>query len=800
MNGRSADQGEVRMTHRLFVWATVLTGAMLCGAAGNQSKSPEDLGAHWARVSDRSQIEFLIDGLRSAGGGGPAAVMMVRNAHAQSAVQISAARTGGTPRVTLRGDDASAEIPGSGAIRFARAGGSWRAVSGIVPASGVSAGPAAVAGQAQGFSSGTTFIETPISADQGIDRLSRTWTESKLGRALFSTPGPTASYYTAHYAQSAPYVTASYVQFVVDPGWNRIVYGNMNGWIKTYSDLIAPSSIAVDPTGRVFVGEPGRKQVTVLRLEGDGTNAQLRPLFTIGGATAPSAVALSDNGTPLDPSDDILYVADAARGTVLKYGLSGTGGTLLATFTGFDSPSAIAVGRWNGSNNGFIYVVDQVAKRLRVLEDDGTTLGAVAEYRGGYSSYFSSIAIDHFGDVYVADNTTSRLLKLTSSLEELDEEGGAGIYAALAAVDVPFGLITVDGQGTYWAGFDQLFAVEKWTPESGARRRTLGLRMKDISFTTDENASMIAGTFTLTAFGSVGARVFDASGNAVRSIPASAMVSGLKQIAWDRRDDAGKLVPPGSYRYDLYATEPYNGGTITASAAWTLPLYYEELGGADEPHLVRGTAVHWGSMSASQDQQSVQYRFTGLNPTGTYAVSAEYTAPPDGAPRVQDLTAAGLKLHEGLSVGPTLSTTGFLAVPPSAYASGDLLLSVNSLDAGSAIVSRLVLKETGRGFSSTPEGTSVPTHYAVAQNYPNPFNPSTVIRYDLPQTGPVSLIVYDIAGREVTRLVNEVKPAGRYEVRFDASRARNGGVASGVYFYTVRAGSFTQTRKMVLVK
>jgi hypothetical protein len=788
------------MKNRLSVCIVVLGGAMLCGATGNETKGPEDLGAHWARVSDRRQIEFILDGLRSAGHSGAAGEIMRRNAHAGSAIQISAPVRGGTTQVTLHGDAATAEFPGAGMLQFARSDGGWRAVSGIIPAAPGSPLSAVVAGQTTGFSSGATFIETPISADQGIDRLSKTWTESKLGRALFSTPGPTASYYTAHYMQSAPYVTATYVQFVVDPSWNRIVYGNMNAWIKSFSDLIGPTSIAVDPSGRVFVGESGRQQVTVLRLEGDGSNAQLRPLFTLSGVTAPSAVAHSDNGTPLDPTDDILYVADAAKGTVVKYSLSATGGTLVTSFPGFDSPTGIAVGRWNGTNNGFIYIIDQVAKRVRVLEDGGTTLTAVAEYRGGYDSYFSSIAVDHFGDVYIADNTSSRLLKLTASLEPLDEEGGGGMYAALAAVNVPFGLITVDGKGTYWAGFDQLFAVEQWTPESGARRRTLGLRLKDIQFTTDENSSRIAGRFTLTGFGTVGAHVYDASGNIVKTLIATAMVSGQKDIAWDRRDDSGKLVTPGEYKYELLATDSYKGETTTASALWTLPLYYEELGGTDDPHLTRGTPVHWGLFSASQDQQSVQYRFTGLNPTGTYAVSAEYVAPPDGAPRLQDLTAAGLKLHEALSVGPTVSTTGFLDIPPAAFSSGELLLSVNSRDAGSAVVSRLVLKETGRGFSSAPGGAPVPTRYAIEQNYPNPFNPSTVIRYDIPQAGPVSLIVHDINGREVARLVNEIEPAGRYEVRFDAGRARNGGIASGVYFYTVRAGTFTQTRKMMLIK
>ncbi len=753
------------MKNRFVIVVAGAAAAMLCGAAGNDSRGPETLGAHWARVGDRVLGEYAADGVRSAWSAA-AAEIMKHNVRAVSASGGTASAVQGTPHAAAGTGAAPLEVPAPGG----------------------------------GFSSGSTFIETPVSADQGIDRLTKSWTQSKLGRALFSTPGPTASYYTAHYMQGAPYVSATYVQFVVDPSWNRIVYGNMNAWIKSFNDLVGPTSIAVDPSGRVFVGESGRSRVTVLGLQGQGADAQLRVLFTLGPVTAPSAVAVSDNGTPLDPSDDVLYVADAAKGAVLKYSLGPTGGTLVATFGGFDSPTAVAAGRWNGSNNGIIYVVDRVAKRLQVLEDGGGTLTAVGEYRGGYDAYFSSLAVDHFGDVYVADNTSSRLLKLTSALEPLDEEGGSDMYAALAAVNVPFGLITVDGQGTYWAGFDQLFAVEQWTPASGARRRTLGLRLKDILFTTDENSSMIGGAFTLTGFGTVGALIYDASGNVVKTIAPAGMVSGRKQLAWDRRNDAGILVGPGDYRYELSATDPYRGETVTASSTWTLPLYYEEIGGVDDPHLVRGTPLHWGTFSASQDSRSVQYRFTGLNPTGTYAVSAEYVAPPDGSPRSQTLTAGGVTLHPPVAVGPSVTQTGFLTVPPAAFSTGELLLSVNGLDAGSAVISDLVLKETGRGFSSNPVDQTIPRAYALEQNYPNPFNPSTIIRYDLPEAGQVTLTVYDITGREITRLVNGVEDAGRHEVRFDGTGVRSGGIASGVYFYTVRAGSFTRTRKMVLLK
>jgi len=81
------------------------------------------------------------------------------------------------------------------------------------------------------------------------------------------------------------------------------------------------------------------------------------------------------------------------------------------------------------------------------------------------------------------------------------------------------------------------------------------------------------------------------------------------------------------------------------------------------------------------------------------------------------------------------------------------------------------------------------------QNYPNPFNPTTTIRYDLPKPTLVRLSVYDILGREVAVLVNRGINAGAYEVKFDAM-----GLASGMYFYRLTAGSFVQTRKMLVVK
>ena len=88
-----------------------------------------------------------------------------------------------------------------------------------------------------------------------------------------------------------------------------------------------------------------------------------------------------------------------------------------------------------------------------------------------------------------------------------------------------------------------------------------------------------------------------------------------------------------------------------------------------------------------------------------------------------------------------------------------------------------------------------PTEYSLAQNYPNPFNPTTTIRFATPQRGRVALRVFDILGREVGALVNGELEAGSHQVTFDASK-----LSSGVYFYRLHAGTFTATKKLVLMK
>ncbi len=133
-----------------------------------------------------------------------------------------------------------------------------------------------------------------------------------------------------------------------------------------------------------------------------------------------------------------------------------------------------------------------------------------------------------------------------------------------------------------------------------------------------------------------------------------------------------------------------------------------------------------------------------------------------------------------------------------AYSVGHGSTALSSISAGREKV-KYIHEEYQKNFSTIvgvkDEPQEIVKDFSLSQNYPNPFNPNTIIEYQVSSSKKVSLKVYDILGREISTLVNEVKAPGTYEVQFDASY-----LASGVYFYRLTAGEFVQTRKMMVIK
>ncbi|MBI5403403.1 MAG: T9SS type A sorting domain-containing protein [Ignavibacteriae bacterium] len=110
-----------------------------------------------------------------------------------------------------------------------------------------------------------------------------------------------------------------------------------------------------------------------------------------------------------------------------------------------------------------------------------------------------------------------------------------------------------------------------------------------------------------------------------------------------------------------------------------------------------------------------------------------------------------------------------------------------------SVMTALVDFTTGENTNSE----NLPDEFKLVQNYPNPFNPSTTINYSIKENTFVSLKVYNLMGQEITTLVNMNKPAGYYSINFDSKEY---GLSSGVYFYKLTAGNFSDTKKMIITK
>jgi len=103
--------------------------------------------------------------------------------------------------------------------------------------------------------------------------------------------------------------------------------------------------------------------------------------------------------------------------------------------------------------------------------------------------------------------------------------------------------------------------------------------------------------------------------------------------------------------------------------------------------------------------------------------------------------------------------------------------------------------EYGLGIEDEENALLISQQIKLFQNYPNPFNPVTNVRFFLPKAGPVTIEVFDVAGKKMATVLNSKKPAGSYSIEFDGSN-----LASGIYFYRLQAGQFVDVKKMILMK
>ena len=131
----------------------------------------------------------------------------------------------------------------------------------------------------------------------------------------------------------------------------------------------------------------------------------------------------------------------------------------------------------------------------------------------------------------------------------------------------------------------------------------------------------------------------------------------------------------------------------------------------------------------------------------------------------------------------------------SVMTAGPISLRFQQTSATSGQVSIGDIFWTGYDVVSVKESGKIPDNFSLEQNYPNPFNPETTIEFSIPSSGNVNLTVYNSLGQHVSTLMNEFKNTGSYKVKFSAKE-----LPSGIYFYRLNCGSFSASKKLILIK
>jgi photosystem II stability/assembly factor-like uncharacterized protein len=281
-------------------------------------------------------------------------------------------------------------------------------------------------------------------------------------------------------------------------------------------------------------------------------------------------------------------------------------------------------------------------------------------------------------------------------------------------------------------------------------------------------------TWTLTSPPGVSGQASSQNGLAV--IDAQCYGFGLGNTAPARY----RWTTDGGTTWNLASTTLITGGFVSGLAISTNKLNWLAITDASMPNILRSTNTNSTFAAVNIGGGVSGYGTVKYVPGTSYC----YISSAVGA------SGCVLESTNDGSSWTVMGTSGITGLTHMdvAYINGQIIGYAIASD-GSII--RLTKYPTG----IDPNNTGIPTSYALQQNYPNPFNPSTTVRFSLPNSGDVSLKVYDLVGHEVMTVVNGYKAAGNYVETIDAS-----GLASGIYFYTIRAGNYVETKKMSLVK
>jgi FlgD Ig-like domain/NHL repeat len=426
-----------------------------------------------------------------------------------------------------------------------------------------------------GASGAQTFRPTSLVPDLGVEVFTKHEAKQYFDRDLLSEPWATVVLGRIDVYDRFPYLEARYFQVVSDPAWNRLLFGEtdqgldaLDGRGTSFGPLSAPRGMAVDEYGHLFVADSGNDRVLVFDTDNEFSELTLRPSYEVTGLRRPHDVAYSDGGTPFDPSDDRLYVAETGANSIARVALREDYGEItnrlgaLGSGAGrFAGPIALTVGREDGHHTSMIYVADAHSGRLVRLSDVQGQLqwqDALDETGAGIRDLDS----DEFGQIYAVSTSSGSLQKFTRDLLPV-AEFRTGLVAP-RSIHIP--TVTVHDHvrdNTERSGRGSAMVMDTWGQESGLRLFDLGVEVAQASVDADAQ-----GSFALTDRARVEVYLFSKLGVRVANQDLGWLDSGFHDF--DTRE-LSRNQPAGDYRIEIRATSAQNPdrGDIVAIALST---------------------------------------------------------------------------------------------------------------------------------------------------------------------------------------------------------------------------------------